>query len=264
MFLGKGPLSVTLALAGAAVSCAWAAEPRPATRESAPATATAGQQQQALSFEINQGQADSRVKFLSRGRGYSLFLTANEAVLKLQKRGVGAALRMKLLGANPAPQVRGLRELVGKSNYFMGNDPAKWRTNIANYAAVQYRQVYPGIDLVYYGNPAQAGQLEYDFVVAPGADPRAIRLAFQGARRLRRNAGGDLRLETGGGEIVYRRPRIYQQVNGRRAEIAGGYLLEGRLVTRFVVGGAVFPAAIQNANSIKGQGGEGAVVGGSS
>ena len=141
-----------------------------------------------LSFEANHGQSDSTVKFLSRGSGYSLFLTSNEAVLVLSQSEAdesrkasrvaraavrarhrkSAVVRMTLVNANPQSQAAGHDELPGKSNYFIGNDPAKWRTNIPTYAKVKYEGVYPGVDLVYYGNQ---GQLEYDFVVAPGADP---------------------------------------------------------------------------------------------
>ncbi|MEE8256395.1 MAG: hypothetical protein V3R60_00770, partial [Acidobacteriota bacterium] len=139
-----------------------------------------------LFFEANRGQADSSVKFLSRGRGYTLFLTTGEAILSLREPEEGTqsrsstvapdaqserstVLRMKLAGANPEPQVTGLEELPGKSNYFQGNDPGKWLTQVPHYARVKYEEVYPGIDLVYYGTKQQ--QLEYDFVVAPGADP---------------------------------------------------------------------------------------------
>jgi len=187
-----------------------------------------------LSFEANQGQTDQRVRFLVRGNGYSLFLTANEAVLALRKKtgvtsqksvappasaGVPQAanfplsfrsnaaelnansaalngerqapgvLRMRLVGANAAAKVTGLEELPGKSNYFIGNDPGKWRTNVPNYAMVKYADVYPGVDLVYYGNK---GQLEYDFVVEPGADPNFIRLAINSNEQLgsRQKAAG--------------------------------------------------------------------------
>ena len=98
-------------------------------------------------------------------------------------------LRMKFVGANPAPQVSGIDQLPGKSNYFIGNDPAKWRTNVANYAKVKYQEMYPGVDLVMYGNQRQ---LEYDFVVAPGADPKSIQIVFEGARQMRVEDGGDL------------------------------------------------------------------------
>src|SRR5947209_9158105 len=144
-----------------------------------------------LSFEANQGQTDPRVKFLSRGSGYTLFLTSDEAVLALRSRQSSVVssqlqkttdyglrttdtLRMKLVGANQAANVTALDELPGKTNYFVGNDPKKWRTDVPTYGKVKYEGVYPGVDLVYYGNQRQ---LEYDFVVAPGADPKAITLA---------------------------------------------------------------------------------------
>ena len=121
----------------------------------------------------------------------------------------------------------GLDELPGKSNYFIGNDPAKWRTNVPTYAKVRYENVYPGIDLVYYGNQRQ---LEYDFVVAPGADPRAIRLAFQsrdreGAGALRIDGQGDLVLEAEGSELRLHRPVIYQEISGARQRIGGNFVI---------------------------------------
>ena len=189
-----------------------------------------------LSFEANQGQTDSRVDFLSRGSGYTLFLTPTEAVLALRKPAASnrprrgnasprnaeakeapaappAVVRMKLVGANPAPRVSGLEELPGKSNYFLGNDPDKWRTNVPHYAKVQYKDVYPGVDLVYYGNQRQ---LEYDFVVGPGTDPDGITLGFEGVERLRIDAQGDLLLETPDGEIRQRKPLVYQELDGVR------------------------------------------------
>jgi hypothetical protein len=197
-----------------------------------------------LSFEANQGQTDQAVKFLARGRGYALFLTADSAVLTLERASQRAkvkrqkakgenpggenrnwkletgkptlaphhlssfitaaqagqrttdhgpltadsVLRMRLIGANTMAAVTGAEELPGKSNYFIGNDPKKWRTNVPTYAQVKYRDVYPGIDLVYYGN--QGGQLEYDFVVAPGADPSAIKLDVGAVRELPSVAAG--------------------------------------------------------------------------
>src|SRR5882672_6479114 len=133
-----------------------------------------------LHFEANRGQTDKDVRFLSRGPGYGLYLTAGEAVLVLSKHAdtKRVALRMSLVGAARKPLVSGLEEQPGKANYFIGKDPAKWRTNVPTYAKVHYHDVYPGIDLVYYGNQRQ---LEYDFVVAPGADPRKVVLAFKGA-----------------------------------------------------------------------------------
>ena len=133
-----------------------------------------------LSFEANQGQTDSRVNFLSRGAGYSLFLTPTKAVLSLKQGDTSNVVGMRIVGANPASRAVGLDKQAGVSNYLIGNDPSKWHTDIPNYGEVDYQGVYRGIDLVYHGDQKQ---LEYDFVVAPGADPRAIRLAFDGMHR---------------------------------------------------------------------------------
>ncbi len=178
-----------------------------------------------LSFEANAGQADSQVKFLSRGTGYSLFLTRNAEFGMRNKEG--SALRVRLLGANPAPSVAGLEELPGKSNYFVGNDPSQWRTNVPQYRKVKYEQVYPGVDLVYYGNQRQ---LEYDFIVAPGADPKAIRLDVKGAKKLAVDAEGALVLHIAGGEVRMRKPLVYQEVSGGRREVPGRFVLRGCIV----------------------------------
>jgi uncharacterized protein (TIGR03437 family) len=258
-----------------------------------------------LSFEENQGQTDSDVKFLSRGGGYSLFLTADEAVMALRKTRASkittetqkhreilvkktgnydlagqiapasqmtdrsaesadekseeaAVLRMKLVGANVSARIEGADELPGKSNYFIGNDPAKWRTNVPTYAKVKYEEVYPGIDLVYYGNQRQ---LEYDFVVAPGADPHAIRLAFPsvgshgtyfvpwvlGRNEPERAHGiksmpwlhldgqGDLVLGTEESELRLHRPVIYQEIGGARQRIGGNFVIQGGSQVSFEV-----------------------------
>ncbi len=177
-----------------------------------------------LSFEANQGQTDGQAKFLSRGSGYTLFLTPREAVLSLSQSDAHAVLRMQLLSANPDPQVVGLDELPGRVNYFIGNDPQTWRTGIPTYTRVRYQDVYPGVDLVYYGNQ---GQLEYDLVVAPGADPKAIRLRFEGADKISLDDQGSLIAHIAGGEVIQRAPVIYQEVGGARQEISGGYALQG-------------------------------------
>src|SRR5437773_487076 len=196
-----------------------------------------------LHFEANQGQTRQDVRFLARGAGYSLYLTAGEAVLVLTKpnpdakrdarrtperrgtqpRGTPVVVRMSLVGAAPKPLVSGLDELPGKANYLIGKDPAKWRTNVPTYAKVHYRAVYPGIDLVYYGNQRQ---LEYDFMVAPGADPNRIVLGFQGAERLEINAECELVLHAAVEVIRQRVPVIYQEINGVRTKIEGRYVLK--------------------------------------
>src|SRR6266567_338073 len=191
-----------------------------------------------LAFEANQGQSDPQVKFLSRGAGYSLFLTADAALLALQPPapsppGAGrfknshpqstrAVLRMKLVNTNPRIQLIGQDELPGKSNYFIGNDPKKWLTNVRQFSKVRYENVYPGVDLVYYGHQRE---LEYDFVLQPGASPQAIRLGIAGARRLRLEHG-DLVLTSGTGEVHLRSPRIYQEADGVRHNVRGRYLIK--------------------------------------
>ncbi len=206
-----------------------------------------------LTFEANQGQADARVRFLARGQGYGLFLTATEAVLSLRapardKPSAGqhaagrtrvqpekaAVVRMRLAGANKHPQLTGLDPQLGKSNYFIGNDPEKWRRDVPNYARVKYAQVYPGIDLIYYGNQRQ---LEYDFVVAPGADPRRIELAFKGVDKLSLDREGNLVLAVAHGEIVQHAPVMYQDIDGQRKPVEGQYVLRGKSRVGFRVAG---------------------------
>src|SRR2546422_4147106 len=177
-----------------------------------------------LYFEANRGQADRRVKFLSRGRGYTLFLTPTEAVLTLRHptKSEQTALRIRLIGANSRSSLEGAEELPGKVNYFIGKDPEKWRTNIPTYAQVKHKDVYPGGDLVYYGNQRQ---LEFDFIVGPGANPNAIRLEVEGADRLDVDAQGDLVLHVNDGQLRLQKPAVYQAVKGIRQEVAGSYVL---------------------------------------
>jgi hypothetical protein len=192
-----------------------------------------------LRFEANAGQTDAQVKFLSRGSGYSLFLTQAEAVLSLSSRksktdaGPQSVVRMKFAGANPEPQLEGAEALPGKSNYLIGNDPSKWRQNVASYEKVRYRSVYPGIDLIYYGNQRQ---LEYDFVVAAGADPNVIKLDFDGVKQIRVDDQGDLVLNTGDAEVRQNKPVTYQEVDGCRQEIASQYALAENGEVSFKIG----------------------------
>jgi len=178
-------------------------------------------------FEANLGQTDPRVKFLSRGHGYSLFLTANEALLNLHVETRHAAspsasahnvIRMRLDGASSAARVSGAELLPGKSNYFIGNDPSKWRRGIPQYARVNYESVYPGIDLTYYGSQRR---LEYDFRVAPGADPSQIALTFEGAST--HLDAGDLVLSTRNGDVRFRAPYIYQSNGSTKQTVEGSF-----------------------------------------
>jgi len=178
-----------------------------------------------LSFEANRGQTAPQVKFLARGPGYTLFLTPDAAVLSLGRQKTNAVLRMRLQGANARASVTGADALPGKSNYFIGSDPTQWRTNVPIYGAVKYAAVYPGIDLVYHGNQRL---LEYDFLVAPGADPQAIGIRFQGARKLTLNRDGALVIGLGGSEVIEPAPVVYQEIGGQRQTVAGHYVLRGR------------------------------------
>lgn len=183
-----------------------------------------------LSFEANRGQIEQPVKFLSNGPGYHLFLTANEAVLSLRapladkKVREGSVLRLKMIGANAAPQVEGQDELPGKVNYFKGNDPEKWQRNIPTYRKVYYKDVYPGIDVVYYGNQRE---LEYDFVVAPGASPKLIKFTVEGADKITLDESGSLLLKLKHGEVRLNKPVIYQLTDtGSRREVKGDYVIK--------------------------------------
>jgi hypothetical protein len=179
-----------------------------------------------IAFERNQGQSDGAVKFLARGQGYGIFLTQDGAVLSLGATPKQSAkvVQITLAGASPKARAAGVVALPGVSNYFVGDDAAQWYTHIPNYAKVKYAGVYPGIDLVYYGNQRQ---LEYDFVVAAGADPEAIALNFKGVDSVSTNADGDLVLATGGNALVQHKPVIYQYVNGERHVLSGGYVVDG-------------------------------------
>jgi hypothetical protein len=209
-----------------------------------------------LSFEANGGQTDPQVRYLSRGDGYSLFLTDSEAVLALSRgrahQDVDAqaaahahgkntrskemrsdVVRMRLIGAKPNVHVTGTDRLPGTANYFIGNDPKRWRSDLPTYAKVKYEGVYPGVDLIYYGNQRQ---LEYDFAVRPGADPKTIHLRFTGADKLALDPGGDLRIAAAHGDITLRRPVIYQVEGGEHRPVSGEFILLARNQVGFRVG----------------------------
>jgi len=195
-----------------------------------------------LTFELNEGQSYPQVRFLSRSQGYTAFLTTGGMTLSLRTRGVAAiavagdlpaapsssqptsaTLQFALVGAVANPVVVGEDPQPGRVNYFMGNDPAKWHTNVPTYAKVRYKNVYPGIDLVYYGSNRQ---LEYDFEIQPGADPNKIQFAIQGARQIDLDAEGNLVLTTANGELHFQSPSVYQESNGRKTAVSGGYVVK--------------------------------------
>ncbi len=209
-----------------------------------------------LIFEPNQGQAnldpaDPRAKFVTRGSGYSLFLGSEGAILSMAsqksvkpersrrdaaRHAIAATevefLQMKLAGANPNANLTGADLLSGKSNYFLGNDPAKWRPGVPQYARVRYENVYPGINLLFYGNQ---GRLEYDFQVAPGADPGQAELEFKGAKQLALDDGA-LVIQGRSGNMRLEPPRVYQEVAGKQTAVQGGFVLRGANRAGFAIG----------------------------
>jgi len=202
-----------------------------------------------LRFEANEGQTDRSVKFLSHGPGYDLFLTSSGAVLSLRKPQASldklrlpaaavekpksdatelSVLRLTMNGANPSAHVDGVDELPGKVNYFTGSDRENWHTNIPTYLKVHYSEIYPGVDLVYYGNRTE---LEYDFIVAPGGNPEAITFQIEGADRISLDREGGLVLTVNQHEVRLRKPLIYQLTDdGSRREVKGEYKLKGKQV----------------------------------
>ena len=219
-----------------------------------------------LSFEANAGQTDKRVKFLARGRGYGLFLTGQEAVFAFHgattarhdsgsskifgdkvfpdkasrdkasrdKVSRDSILRMQLRGSNPTAQAEGVQPLPGMASYFVGKDPSQWHTNISTYSKVRFANVYPGIDLLYYGNQSQ---LEYDFIVAPKVNPKTIRLHFAGASKLALAENGDLSISAKDGQIAFHKPVIYQEVGGQRQPVEGRFTLLANNSVGFSLGG---------------------------
>jgi uncharacterized repeat protein (TIGR01451 family) len=191
-----------------------------------------------LSFEKNEGQAPSSIKFLAHGQGYSLALTSKGAILDLYKvnghesrPNMEATPRIQLVGANPNPEIVGTEELPGKVNYILGNDPKQWRTNLPTYAKVIYKNVYPGIDMAYRGDQ---GKLEFDFIVHPGADPKLIRLEDLGAQTHVLNDSGNISYEYAGGQITLSRPFSYVPAGAERQEVASNFLMQknGRISFR--------------------------------
>lgn len=196
-----------------------------------------------LAFESNQGQTDSQVKYVARGNGYTVFLTSDETVFDLHSSSgspatsranrnpaaqassahdSSSAIRLRLAGGNRQAQIAATDPLPGRSNYFIGSDASKWQKNVPQFARVSYSDVYPGVNLAYYG--AQH-QLEFDFVVAPHADPTPIRLAVAGADRIATDASGNLILSSTAGDVTLHKPVAYQQNNGNREAVAASFVL---------------------------------------
>ena len=222
----------------------------PGVRYRSPVTSAYGKLP--LGFEVNHGQASVDVRFLARGNGFTLFLGRASAALAFATRhesdpvaasggknasGDSVRFRMRLVGADPDAATSGSGELPGIVNYFVGNDPNEWRTDIPTYATVRYEDVHPGIDQVYYGNQ---GQIEYDFVVAPDADPAVIRIRLDGGEPFHKDAEGNLSFGpspgTDGARIRMLKPVIYQIAGGERREVSDEYVVFGQSEVGFRVG----------------------------
>ena len=197
-----------------------------------------------LAFTQNAGQVNEQVKFVARGNGATIFFTATGTTFLLSKAKEGSptrlerelmaeagprpdlrpepmereyyALKLEFVGANPNPQVVGEERLPWNNNYFIGNDPSKWRTNVPNYAKIRLVEVYEGIDLVYYGNKKG---LKYDFVIKPGADPSRIVLGYEGATGINLTPESELEIHTSLGKVVERKPYPYQIIEGQKVEV---------------------------------------------
>ncbi len=211
-----------------------------------------------LAFETNQGQTDPQVKFMARGNGYTVFLTANDTVFALNSstqseatvsrhhgpagithpapvhtKDRTAAIHMRLVGGNPASHITASNQLSSRSNYFMGNDRSQWHTNVPQYARVSYREAYPGVNLAFYGVQRQ---LEFDFIVAPGANPATIRFGVSGANRIATDNSGDLVLASSAGNVLLHKPVAYQQKDGTRQPVSARYVLQAHNQVSFELG----------------------------
>ncbi|HNH85372.1 MAG TPA: hypothetical protein PL157_23595, partial [Acidobacteriota bacterium] len=189
--------------------------------------------QVSLGFERNQGQADPKVNYLTRGKGYALFLNQHDVTLAVfkpsapahhetpaPKSASPAIIRIELAGSEPAVKITGEHPRSEQINYLTGNDPRTWRREVPSYDRVRYTGIYPGIDAVYYGADHQ---LEYDFVVSPGASPTAIRMRFSGIEQAGLDAEGNLILSIENGKLVQTKPVVYQEILGIRHPVAGSY-----------------------------------------
>src|SRR5713101_1344283 len=181
-----------------------------------------------LTFIANRGQVHHSVRFTAKGPGLTAYFTPGEVVVNLRQ----STVRMRYMGAKVAPDVDGADLQEGHANYLIGNDPSLWRTNVPLYGRVVYKDLYPGIDMVY---SSHTRLLKAEFIVAPGADPSQIRIAYTGVESLRIDDRGGLVLTTADGELREEAPEIYQEAGGGREPVEGAFRVDGDLVT-FAVG----------------------------
>jgi hypothetical protein len=233
----------------------------PALRAEDSARVRASMETLPLAFEANQGQTDPQVKYMARGNGYTVFLTANDTVFALHSSSQAAATRvtrnhglagttqpaaapaaekdrtaaihMHIIGGNPQSQIIADSKLPGRSNYFIGNDRSQWHPDVAQYARISYRDAYPGVTMAFYGVQKQ---LEFDFIVAPGAIPAAIRLGVTGASRIATDHSGNLILASSAGDVLLHKPVAYQQKDGAREPVDARFVLQSKNQVSFELG----------------------------
>lgn len=202
-----------------------------------------------LYFEANRGQTDAGIDYFARGQNHTIYLRPTGTTIALSEKSGGGArpfagqiptnsasvrfVHMTLLGGAASALSNGQEPLTGHVNYLLGNNPARWQRNVPTFSRVQYSAVYEGIDLVYYGN---SQELEYDFHLAPKADPSRIAMRYEGADQLRLAANGDLVLQVGDSELHQKKPVAYQTIDGRRREIAARYRISDHQTVSFALG----------------------------
>jgi hypothetical protein len=187
-----------------------------------------------LAFEANRGQAPADTRFVARGPGYQVQLAADAVILSLGANAEQTAVvSMHFLGARSDARAHGEERLSSISNYFLGSSPSEQFADIPNYARVDFDDVYPGIGITYYGNQRQ---LEYDLVVAPGADASPAKLAVEGADDVAIDGEGNLKLRVGAQTMRMLRPTVYQEIDGKRTPISARFTLAGHNIVSIRTG----------------------------
>lgn len=192
-----------------------------------------------IRFETNVGQTDTLVKFLARSKDYVLYFTQHKAIVSVKKTDSSDlfkechTINMQIAGANPQVQITGRNMMLGKINYYRGNNPDAWQANIANYASIEYKNIYPYTDLIYYGNE---GQLEFDFVVMPGGNPERIQLNFSSDEKMKIDKQGNLIFSGGNNPLFLKKPVAYQEKKGNRIPVSAEYIFRSSNQVGFSLG----------------------------
>jgi hypothetical protein len=192
-----------------------------------------------ISFEENHGQVDSNVRYLAHAGKSAIYFTPNEAVLALysrdsKKQPALSALRMRWIGANEHSEMVAERPLPGRINYLIGRDPARWHTGLPTYGQVRYRDLFPGVDAVFFGKD---GEIEYDLVLRPGTDPEKISFGLEGVQSMKLAGNGDLVLQLANGEVRHRRPMVYQENDGARRWLSAHYVIHNNKTIGYEIAG---------------------------